>query len=953
MNGRRYAFAFLRSALFGLVFCIPQAAGQSLGEADEEFVGGRYIRYARHRLTEGELRISVMASAPDGSVLDLQVRIKHLRPVPADPGMLEKLGFATTGVQAQVRVTGRGIPKPEVQSDQASFTDERTGLSRVEIPWSTELVGEAVVEEDGVAVTGEKADPWTGSVTLWVSITEPQGTAHPPLMIPLPLRNVRRATCEEGLRSHPQAEAIGRQLQALQSLILEQQQKIRKAHALKDDLDESLRIAESYLDNATYFLNASDKAAQEFEKAFEKAETAEDILGLLQLGMSLGKAGWKILKNPKFQQKMNRALAGSPKDLMHFKRALSTRGGDLPRELLEKAAAVDDKRIEAVAEAMKEMQLLPDKDIKFIGSAQERMNQFLGRGGPPKKWNGLESDIDVEFVGRNAERAEDFKRLVADKMNQKLLDLKMKGIDDVGDLSINTFAGNLSQFNILEREGMTAWVHGVKRPAYLASKDAYRTYGGQRLAAYYGAAKDVKDSVRLDAVDGYEITREMAARAETIWKTKNRLDKKVFKDVRKHYERALLGMELRNGSTKPISEIMVRINNNPLIREADRVVAAGTADRKLADRMMEAVRGLDRTLGETPPMPQNRRAVFDYGKKILDIEKTGAPGLLYSPLQRYQVRRALDEANRLWAEELQLPSWTDYSLAQEVAAEAGLGLGGLLKWAGNPITSGLKEAAWYWMEPGEADLKDSRREIDSAMNALLGAEKRWKILVETVEQLQLDQDLRNEWDRRIQEGVEGIPAEARDCFELILNAQMQQMQEDFQDLVTAVDRMKQLRERFTRNEMLAELDNRPELNRLIGECNGQLERLEREQDKNRKIYGEYQAARSYGFRNFDRKTLEVVADYERIQAALDETAGKRAAAKAGLSAYARLEKILPAGLRFDDLAIALQNRKVENELGTLSGRALMGYAVTIKNLLHGLRAGQLRVAMSPEALEGA
>ncbi len=671
----------------------------------------------------------------------------------------------------------------------------------------------------------------------WVEVPEPEdGTNY---------RDTLSRLTRKSLPPHAQND-----LTNLLNRIKQRKQDYAAAALLKKELDTALRQADNHLDNAIDRLSNAENAMKNIETAVNKAKTIEDIYGIVSLIGGLGKAALqKLCVNPKFQSAVGKLAGKSPKDIMQLERLLKSYGAELPSNLQTMAHTVDKARREAVAEALnklgltkasdealKDIALVEKGQVKLSGSAAEVFD-FKGgkwmakdlefkngkwfaktfKGGTEVleevKWKGLGSDVDVWVSG--ADRV-DFLKKVEQYTSDRLTRNSLKGVEAAGDVKVNAFTKNLGRLDVSKPNDLFRWRKEVSSISYLREQSAYRTYGSQVLARVL-TRETVPAMTRLDGVD---IVYEMAHRAEMAVKNGSLSGPAVFKEIAKSYERGYAGLQiasraddaLRNFDYDAYSRLLPdkgKLLDKELYEKAQDVVKKGGSDRAAAEEMLARIRNLkneaSRIDATIQPLQPNRRYVSDYGKRLLDAERTGKASLLptSSGGRGILADMGVDLARRQWADDLYLPTWQYAGLDPRRALRyAGFGL---LDTVFNPITYtglglvGLAHRLGLWDSPIHEDVQKAAESVTGgAKDSLLKAEEWWQKLASTFAKLRPPDDLFRDMD----ESLKAIPAEFRCRYEHLAKSDLTELDDDYRKLHRFVSRVQEIREEFSREAAL-------------------------------------------------------------------------------------------------------------------------------------------------------
>jgi len=745
-----------------------------------------------------------------------------------------------------------------------------------------------------------------------------------------------------------------------------------KAFQLKRDLDLTLHQAASALDEASDVFAGIDNIDEILAESIETMQTWEDCVGLIALGaMGLKMAVKQAAKSPAFRRQAAKLLGNSPTRLLAFDRALAVVGEQTPEWMAKTMDRLDRLRLESVAKTVNELGLA--EQIRLTGSgrkvfAVEAQVVKEGRvvstkviqtaedleelragvtGGTvtvsmrvksPEDiaalrnagdWKGTISDIDIQIPHAEERR---FLDRVTQTVNDAIkadTEVAWQGaIAKVDDLEINTFTKNLAEVDISTAGGMKDYLGQLIRRRYLAQSGAYRTRGSQELARFYTRV-ETDPPVSLTGIDGADIVCEMTDRVEMIWNLQNAVDPKVFKDIYKDFERALVGADTARTNGTVLSDwkdsVKAAVEALPdtdprkaLYQEAEELnkllnAPEPTRSQKLMDRArvlaesmvdrMKAMRAEAERM-DFPAVPPERKSVSDYGRMISRHQVTGQldERLALTTLEQAKIHAGDRIATELLAEQIPLSRLTVAALDPRLTAA--LGRTGFGQLALNPFTlgfaAGVQLQRYFKDDRLMPKLETHAEEKAKAAAAhLRRAEELWGQLVPAVDQIKHMPP--GDVSVQANQLLKGVPSDRRDCASVMMKSALADVVNEYHDVTGFVAHVQFLRTHLTADELrrlVADSLGLPTLNQQVQEANTQKDKLyEPIQQRLDAAYKRGLASSGYeGQAIMESPEYQAYAAVRQRHEELSQTR----------DAYQQSLEVLPKGMAFVDLATALE-----------------------------------------------
>lgn len=941
------------------IFVLPH----SLAQEDEP---GTYSKTISLALNEGKASLTIKGFRVDQNKLQLYVFVEHYRNMPEREGAADALDYMNTGVKIKVQFSGEKVLNPKAIGGGSGTTIRENMKSEADVGHEVRL------KEDGLSLSD--------SVTLEIVIVEPHGKTHTVYEL-VTLADIKKADCRLKMNFDARVAA---KLKEFDARIAQWNRKIRAASDLADELKIAMINSKELLNSAVYCFDASKKAEDAIEEAFKNAKTFEDMVAITELVIALGKAGLKYLV--RHNDKILKALKAKPGEIINIDRAFGAFRNPQTPAFAKVAKEIDEIRIAAARKALERMRggdvpvgfKWTESDGILSGSTKEMLEK-----GASSKWKILRSDIDAEFSSR--EMAEHFEKLVADEAN---LLLKGKGYGTIAhpsEMIVNTFVGNASD---TFKTGFEAWKDLVTSADYLANPDAYRALGNQLLAKYFG-----KKGVALSALDGHEIFLENAARAELFWKSKNYLDPKVYKDIRKCYERALLGKAIKEGKFPKLDGSMTEqvdafLLQDDLLKRA-KGIPEGQFDRRMVDEMLKQLDSLKSKIGDIPAAADPKRLdAFKLSMELLEAEKTGKE--LATAVG--EANRGLELARAAWADEARIDELIAFAMdPRRTAAYGGQGIlnaashffeKGPGRLVANPWTSAVMGwgRLFLWDDPDKQSYEEGINMVAEAVRHLWKTENTyWKPFCKIMDELNPAELEKLRAD--LQKAMAEIPDSHKDCFELVVGSGIGDLIDRYRELKEIRNRIKQAQELFPREKLLERfagildlkgndarvqrsaerltnarktveglLKDSKELERQIETQDGVVSRKRTERaaadsdEAAEKLDAELKTEVEllYALKEKEKAATKKYWDYVGNDLAsteheFDEMTERKKEAE---EIYGILEKTLPDSLHFDSLSQALSRRADENIAGNFPTVMLREYCAAVSQLLEGMLWGR-------------
>lgn len=577
----------------------------------------------------------------------------------------------------------------------------------------------------------------------------------------------------------------------LERLTDDLKRRLAETTKLRKDWDDALARSVRHLNHAADYLVSFGEVEAVLERTAAQIQTVEDWGGYVGLCVALGRGALKLaLKHLPVA-----TLSKSAKDVVNLRRALKAFGEDVPPWLEAEAPTLDSARRRAMREVRDQM-AREGKRLEPIGSTAEALGDR-----PVTNYKGIDSDMDF-LLDPVDERA--FKQRVVSKVNDELAAGGASvRITDPEQLRINAFTTNLSLIDIEDPANLASYLRQLHHPNYLGAKDAYRTYGAQKLAlAATGVPSEARAAgqiVRFDPVDGADIAYEMATRAEILWRNKTYLDPLVFKDLTKTYERAVKGynlarggqsVEMAAGTWKEASESLVGAQQAALLRQAKPYLdgSAGVPpSRELAESMMQHLRVMK---GELPNLPLHppgsaRTFVQRHTWDLLDVEAGGSlsrtrltstllPGVVPDAYVG-RIEEALGkQARAQWSEELGIGRLLGESIRPPAEASVAAALlEGAAVW-GNPIANAFRAFGRELIDTSASE-GSIKWNLDQVVEALAASDELWDKYLDAA--LGLERACGQDGDlmRMAEEALADLPPNKRDCVERLVKSRLEEL----------------------------------------------------------------------------------------------------------------------------------------------------------------------------------
>lgn len=747
---------------------------------------------------------------------------------------------ASDGKALTVRLTVSLIQKPEAAAGTIIGTLERADLQYVEPLWIEDQGRRSlVIGRAGEDTVGALADQGIRRVSRTFDLERLHrelsggGRATSAILVVGYLTDECRIPlfpilCDEVLSRDSRVR-----LEKFKRRTTEQSRRYDEAAQLRRQLEAQLQEAEKYLDQAAAaFLNL-EQMERDFAATLDKARTAEEWLGLAELGAGLLKGGLSAgIKAALKSGKYDDLFLKSPHLAVTIRRWLLSQEVELSPKLAKAFREMDRARLEAVVETLNSISVGNErlsKYVKVTGSGAEvieiggdgvaRINDRAFRrltdgsfevNTEVTRFRGPDSDFDLQVPG---EFEEQFNREFTPLVNAKL---EAKGIGKIskpGELKVNTFSQNLSVYNLDTPAGAAQWARSVSQPGYLANPDAFRTSGAQKLAdgltwvEKNPAGAEILFKTELSGLDGADLAYEMANRAELIGKTGAGADPQVFSDIVKAYERAKYSQHIattvKSGRTVEFNTALYEKfrkeleEADSLYKQAKELKAKVGADAELAQELLKELRSLKKEVaGLKFEVTPGRNFASRYGRALTDLEESGqVPGdFLLTGIEKAAPLQAVRQANRRMAEDLQLFKWLGAATDQRLTSPL-IG-GGILEAIGSPWATIVTTGAI--LSPNvektyDQLIKDAVGPVRKARDNLLAAEKTWSwlqslVLSDAPGAMKLD-------------APKGASPDEKDCFERLAKAELESIDRQYRELAAFVYRIKVLQARFNRAQM--------------------------------------------------------------------------------------------------------------------------------------------------------